>query len=174
MQKPNKLTLIVIFGPPGVGKTTLADVLHDELAYTAHIGVDHIKRFISQFREIPAHQTVSRAVINAMAVEYLKNGINVIIEQSMSRSEVEKLEEIAKQHVARFLAYRLDAPTEVLRERTAERSVRLGKPLIADEEMNDFLKMHDENDYANAKILNAVEMDTRMQADTVLRDVLEK
>ncbi len=43
MKKTRNLSLIVIYGVVGAGKTTLADFLHNDLSYTAHIGVDPTK-----------------------------------------------------------------------------------------------------------------------------------
>jgi predicted kinase len=171
MNRPQQLLLIAIYGPAGAGKTTLVDLLHDELSYTAHIGVDHIKRFISEFRDIPAHQEVSRKVIYAMTAGYLKNGINVICEQGMSRLDLETLEGIAKDAGAKFLAYRLDASQDVADERASKRQAAAGKAPVSKEEADKLFRAHQENDYPHARILDSETMSTQQMADEVLKDI---
>jgi predicted kinase len=172
MKKLKNLSLIIIYGAPGAGKTTLADLLRAELSYTAHIGVDHIKRFISEFREIPSHQEVSMKVINAMAEEYLRNGINVIVEQGINRSQVETLEKIAQRNNAKFFVYRLEASTDVRKERVAERTTKLGKPEIPKEVIDSLTKIFNENDYPSTQVFDSGKINAREKADLILKDLL--
>ena len=171
MNKPSKLSLIIIYGPAGAGKTTLADLLHDELAYTAHIGVDHIKRFISEFKTVSSHQEVSKSVINAMAGEYLQHGINVIVEQGMNGAEIAALKGIADQHGTNCLVYRLDASRAVLDERVADRTEKLNKPTIPKETIEALLKTHGDTTYPDTAVFDSGEMTTREMADRVLNDL---
>ena len=46
-----KLFLILIDGPMGSGKTTISQILHSKLKRTAYIGLDRVKRFISDFKK---------------------------------------------------------------------------------------------------------------------------
>jgi adenylate kinase family enzyme len=78
----------VIHGPPGTGKTTVAKELQEKLPWTAYIGVDHLKRFISLFREHPEHGEISRQIVYAIVPIYLEYGINVILEQVLSEPEI--------------------------------------------------------------------------------------
>lgn len=171
MKKCKSLSLIIVYGPPGAGKTTLADSLHEELSYTAHIGVDHIKRFISEFRIIPSHQEVSKKVINAMTDEYLKNDISVIVEQGISRKEMEELKEIAIMHKAEFFVYRLEGTREVFDMRADERMIALGKPLIAREMLDALFKIYQENDYPSTRTFNSEIMSTQEIVDIIFRDI---
>lgn len=171
MYKREKLFLIVIIGPAGAGKTTLADFLHDELAYTAHIGADHIKRFISQFREISSHNIVSRKVINVMVDEYLKNSINVIVEQGMSTQEIEVLKEIADINDVDFFIYYVEAPRDIFEKRTAERSEKLNKPFIPKEQMDDLIKKYKDNTFPSNRIFDSGEMSTKEMGEIILKDL---
>lgn len=171
MKKLKNLTLVVIYGPPGAGKTTLADLLHSKLSYTAHIGVDHIKRFVSEFREIKGHQDVSKSVVNAMADEYLKNNISVIVEQGMGSSEIIKLKEIADKHSADFFVYRLEASHEILDQRVIERTTKLGRLTIPKETIDELRKSFQENEYPSTRIFNSDVMSAEEKTEKVLEDL---
>ena len=103
--KGKQLFMVVIHGPMGSGKTTLADLLHNEIANTAHFGADHIKWLVSDFKNVPSHTQVAKNMVPIMAEGYLKQGINLILEQAFSETEIKTLEEIAKRHSAQFLVY---------------------------------------------------------------------
>lgn len=145
--------------------------MHDELSHTAHIGVDHIKRFISEFRENPSHQLVSRKVINAMVGEYMKNGISVIVEQNSSRKEIEDLKAIAEAYSADFFVYRLEASEPVLSRRVAERTAKLNKPEIPQADLDEQARIFNENDYPSTRIIDSGNLDTMAQAELVLKDL---
>ncbi|MDB5224701.1 MAG: hypothetical protein JWO43_323 [Candidatus Adlerbacteria bacterium] len=172
MMKPAKLSLIVIYGAPGAGKTTLADLLHTELSNTAHIGVDHIKRFISEFREVASHQDVSKKVINAMAAEYLQNHISVIVEQGIDLNELNALKEIAAVNSAEFFVYRLEISRDLADKRAAERMEALGKPAIPQEVLDTLNRTHEGVDYSNTAVLNSGELTTQEMADRILKDLI--
>ncbi|MEI7765643.1 MAG: AAA family ATPase [bacterium] len=173
MKKTKQLSLIAIYGASGAGKTTLTDLLHGDLSYTARLGTDHIKRFISEFRTIESHNKVSRKVINAMAVEYLKNGISVIVEQGMERSEIEELEKIAKENGAKFFAYSLNVAREIIDERVTKRSLELGKQITPKEKLDFFHKRHLDNDYPHVTATFDTGMFTSREiADQILNDLI--
>ncbi len=171
MENPKALSLIVIYGTAGAGKSTRAELLHKELSNTAHIGVDHIKRFISEFREVASHQDVSLKIINAMAREYLRNNISVIVEQGMSASEIEVLEKIAQECEAKFFVYRLDASREILAARVEERTNRLNKPIISQEHIDTMYKTHVENNYPSTRVFDSGKVEAAEFVDVVLRDL---
>ena len=171
MKEAHRLFLIVLFGPPGAGKTTLADALKAELKNTAHIGVDHIKRFISEFRETPSHQVISKKVINAMSEEYLNNGINVIVEQGMSGDEIRNLEKIAKDHEADFFVYGLNADSSILKDRVFERSTKANKPLVPQHEIEEHTKVYYANDYLSTVFIDTGKFDEKERMEIILKNL---
>ena len=86
--KSNRLFMVIIHGPMGSGKTTLADLLHDEIANTAHFGADHIKWLVSDFKNVPSHTQIAKNMVPLMADGYLKQGINLVLEQAFTASEI--------------------------------------------------------------------------------------
>jgi predicted kinase len=171
MYKRDKLFMINIIGAAGVGKTTLADFLKNQLIDTAHVATDHIKRFISQFREVPSHNIVSRNVVNAMADEYLKNGISVIVEQGMDNEEIEKLKKIANQHSADFFLYRIEAHEDIRTQRVAERTTKTNKPMMSKETMDKLFNRYQKNTHSANQTFDSGKLSTEEMANLILEDL---
>lgn len=170
MYTREKLFMVVILGTAGVGKSTTAELLKNSVRNTAHVSIDHIKRYISEFREVSSHIQVSRRVANAMIREYFASGIHVIVEQAMDRKEVEELEKIAKEGGADFFVYRLEAVPEIRLARLKERVERIGQPVMSQETMDILLQIYNENDYPavhtfDAGVLSTDEIVAKMMED---------
>ena len=174
MYKSEKLFVIAILGPAGVGKTTLAEFLKNQLENTAHVSSDHIKRYISQFKEVESHNIVSRNVTDAMVVEYLKNGISVIVEQGMNHEQLQKLEDIAKTHDAIFLVYKVEAHSDIRMARIAERAERTKQPVMSEKTINILETIYKENTYIPTRIFDSGIIGTEEIASTILEDLKVK
>lgn len=163
--------MVVILGTAGVGKSTTAEQLKNKIRKTAHVSIDHIKRYISEFKEISSHIQVSRRVANAMIREYLSNGIHVVVEQGMDRKEVEELESIAKEYNTDFYVYRLEASSEVRLARLKERAERIGQPVMSQETMDILLRIYNENDYPETHTFDAGALSTEEIVEKILEDI---
>lgn len=172
MKKLRELTVVVLYGPPGAGKTTLAEALHKELVDTAHMGIDHIKRFLSKFRQEPVYEEISKKVINSMIIEYLKNNISVIVEQGMNKEEIEAVEQIAKSYNAKCCVYRLEAHEDILDKRVEERTIRLNKPTIPREVIDSYRKVFNSNDYVPDRVIDSGSMEISEKINLILGDIL--
>ena len=152
--KSNRLFMVIIHGPMGSGKTTLADLLHDEIANTAHFGADHIKWLVP-----------------LMADGYLKQGINLVLEQAFTASEINSLEGIAQKYGAQFYVYGLNSDKEALRARIAERTQRLGKPEVSLEHINKSYDEYQQDTYKDGVLFDTQETSIRDIADRILKDL---
>ena len=171
MRKADGTFLIIIDGPMGAGKTTVAKLLHERLKRTALLGLDRIKWFISDFKRIPEDNEIVRNVVAAMTKEYLRQGISVIIEQGMRKDSIEKLKKMARQNGATCLVYQLEAPKRLLLERVHERPRLPGKPRISNARIERNYKFHQENKYAKAIVFDAEKMTAKQIANRIMKDL---
>ena len=163
--------MVVIHGPMGAGKTALADLLHDEIANTAHFGADHVKWLVSDFRNVPSHTQIAENMVPVMAEGYLKQGINLILEQAFTAKDIKILEDISNKFGAKFYVYGLDANKETLNKRIAERTQRLGKPEISIVHINQSYERYKQNMYKEGFLFDSEKISIREMADKVLADL---
>lgn len=123
--------LLIIDGPMGAGKTTVAKILHEKIKHTAHIGLDRIKWIVSGFQRTPMQNEMTRSVVLEMTKEYLHQGVNVIVEQGMKTEQLAIYKKLARKNKAGYLVIRLNASKEVLFERVRQRLPSPGKPKVS-------------------------------------------
>lgn len=155
----------------GSGKTTLADLPHDEIADTAHLGADHVKWLVSDFKNVPSHTQVAKNMVPVMAEGYLKQGINLILEQAFTTEEIKSLERIAEQYGAQFYLYRLDTDRTILNERIVERTQRLGKPEVSTEHIDSSYSEYKQNMHEGGRLFDSNKVSIREMADSILQDL---
>ncbi|MBI3888823.1 AAA family ATPase [Candidatus Nomurabacteria bacterium] len=171
MKLKNKSFIILIDGPMGSGKTTVANILHLKLKRTSCIGLDKIKRFLSDFKRNPADNEISRNVVLAMTQEYLKQGINVIIEQGMKKEQIETFKKIAKKYCADIFIYQLYASKSLLQERVLARPGLIGKPKITKTRIERNYRIHTKNKHLNVPIFNSEELAPEQIANRILKEI---
>lgn len=91
--------LIVINGPPGCGKSTLAQMYADEHSLTLNLDIDRLRGSIGRWRDDPhAAGLLARAIALAAARTHLAAGHDVVIPQFLGRPEfLEQLENLASE-----------------------------------------------------------------------------
>lgn len=166
--------MILIYGPMGAGKTTVARILNSKLKRTAHIGLDRIKSFISDFKRNHNDNEISRNVMLAMVHEYFKQGINVMIEQVMGEKHIEIFTKIAKKYDARLFVYQIEAPKELLNSRIIKRTQASGKKPTPKSIIERSYKFHLENKYNKATIFNSEKMSPKEIANSIIKDLKRK
>jgi predicted ABC-type ATPase len=169
--RSKNLFVVIIHGHMGAGKTALADLLHDEIADTAHFGADHIKWLVSDFRNVSSHTKVAKNMIPIMADGYLTQGINLILEQAFSAEEIKSLELIAQKFGAKFLVYGLNADRSILSKRIIERTQRLGKPEIPTTHVDKSYEEYKRNMHEGGGFFDSEKISIREMSDVILKDL---
>lgn len=72
--------LLIIDGMTGAGKTTTTRLLADSIPRLAVVGMDKIKKFISDFERGERDNLIARDVTFEMTRSYLEHNISVVIE----------------------------------------------------------------------------------------------
>ncbi|SDS20872.1 AAA family ATPase [Jiangella sp. DSM 45060] len=96
--------LVVLNGPPAVGKSTLAQRYAADHALTLNLDVDRVRDLIGGWRDDPgAAGLLARAVAVAAARAHLRAGHDVVVPQLVARPGfLEELEAVAAQAGAAF------------------------------------------------------------------------
>lgn len=168
-----KTSFIIIDGPMGAGKTTVAALLHPKLRRTAMVANDRIKWFVSDYNRRRKDTDITRKVVLAMCEEYLRNGISILMPQSFVHdSSMALFTRLAKRMRCRLRLYRLAAPRSVLlervtkRPRAAEARTHLPKSRILRN-----LRLHAKRHYEGAMILDTSILSPQQVANRILKDL---
>lgn len=120
--------LIVLNGPPGIGKSTLAQLFADEHPLALNLDLDSVRRMLGQWAQHPLEAgLLARAMTLEMARVHLRAGHDVIVPQFLGRPQfLAEAEQVAAEVGALFLEFVLmDGRDEAVRrfvDRTATSS----------------------------------------------------
>ena len=128
------MKLILINGPTGIGKSTIAQKVHQTLPLSFLLDIDAQRRYISGYKE---HRKQSGDLVLklslAMIENYLQNGHDVIIDKVFTDSQVsDKFLELGRKYNATVFEFVLNADKETLIARANERGYREGSMLTPD------------------------------------------
>ena len=126
--------LIVLNGPPGVGKSTLAQRYVDEHPMALDLDIDSLRRLLGRWREdVSRAGLLARAMSLTLAREHLGNGYDVVLPQYLGNPQfLAQAEAVAADTGAAFVEIMLmDDRDEVVR-RFNERTRRAQRPTHVD------------------------------------------
>jgi len=110
-------------GMSGAGKTTVTKLLLDKLPRTAHIGMDRIKKFISDFERGTIDNAIAREVTAVMARKYLDLGLSIIVDQPFKADdEVTAYNRMALDCAVPCYKFQLYADPDIALQRVIERT----------------------------------------------------
>jgi predicted kinase len=122
--------MIVLNGPPGCGKSTLAKMYAEDHPLSLNLDIDRVRSLLGRWRDEPqAAGLLARAIALAAARTHLTAGHDVVIPQFLGRLEfLEQAERLAGEVGAAFHEIvLLDSKDNALR-RFAERSSAAADP----------------------------------------------
>lgn len=139
-----KRFVIIINGPPGVGKSTISHAVWKKIPRTAIISLDEIKWLISDYKSNSFDLILANKVANSMAKEYLNKKINVIVEKAFCEYKyVEPFVKLAKRFKSKILIYNLEAPLNIIKKRARQRpktNLKHDKPRL---KLSKILRLYD-------------------------------
>jgi len=120
------MKLIIVNGPTGIGKSTVAKKIHEKLPLSFLLDIDAQRRYISKYKENRKESgELSLVVSRAIANEYLKSGHDVIIDKVIVNTTTALgFIELGKKHNADIYEFILNSSRETLIKRAEERGYR--------------------------------------------------
>ncbi len=155
--------LLLINGPPGVGKSTLAQRYADDHALALVVDVDAIRMQLGQWAAVDESKLVARDLARALIRAHLQTGHDVVVAQYLGRPEFrEKLRGEAEQNGARFVEVVVGDAVERVAARFRQRRAELASAGIE----------HPEGDLADADVTGEVKRASEaLVADASVRGV---
>ena len=135
------MKLILINGPTGIGKSTIAEIIHKKFPLSFLLDIDAQRRYLYGYRE---HRAESLALILELALaitdRHLASGHDVIIDKVFADPTVSSsFFDVGHKHGADTYEFILNADKDTLLTRATQRGFREGS-LLTPEKVEEFWK----------------------------------
>ena len=154
-------TAIIIRGPAGVGKSTVAELLHHKLVRAAHVNIDLFKQMISDESSVERTNIAHDTAMHFTKVLH-QHHYNIVVEEIFRSEHLAKWKEFLNSVGYEIHTYFLTAPLPLLIERDATRRIKTkGEAIIT--------KLHEEitpND--GEKVIDMSKLSRELAVDEIL------
>jgi predicted kinase len=127
---PDVPRLIVLNGPPAIGKATLARRYANDHALALALDIDSVRRLLGRWRDDPARAgLLARTMTLTLARVHLGSGYDVVLPQFLGRVEfLQEAEKVAKEAGASFHEFVLMSDRDDVVRRFNERTAASRDP----------------------------------------------
>ncbi len=159
------MKLILINGPTGIGKSTIAGKIHQVLPLSFLLDIDAQRRYINGYRENREKSLDLVLKLSLVMVEgYLQSGHDVIIDKVLTDAQIsERFLELGRRYGATVFEFVLNADKETSVARANERGYKEGSMLTPEkvpefwDGMQNYLKERTQAIVVNTKTMSADE-----------------
>lgn len=164
---------MLIDGPMGGGKSTVADLLKKKLEGVLFTGLDRLKWSIAGFNRTPKENKLVAHLVESISRTALEDGASVCIEQGFMRAEyMQPFIEMANELNVKLMIYQIEASREVLIERLIPRKTPEGaKTPVSREKIEKNIDIYFENKYKQAKIIDSQNLTPEQIAEIIMKDL---
>jgi len=170
-----KQLLIVIHGPSGSDKSTVADLVKVQIKPSVHLGSDRLRFHITDFKtdKIREHFDLTRDIMMGMVSDYLDKGFSIVCEDQFRKEHVEKLRDIANEKEVYFLSYEVSIDNDLRKSRIGTRNEKVGKPMPesivseGDWQYEEYMSNKDNN----SVVFDTGKLDPETIADRIIEDI---
>ncbi len=168
-----KQFLLLIDGMTGAGKTTTTHFLAKVLPRTAIIGMDKVKRFVSDFERGERDNAIAREIVLEMARKYLALGLSVIIDQPFNTvEEIQQYQSLASDCGARFYKYQLFTTPELAFTRITERQ-KEKEDKVPEERIKRNISLFQKRDDLGFITIDTSHLEPRVASELILEKIRE-
>lgn len=168
-----KQFLILLDGMTGSGKTTTASFIFQKLPRTAWIGMDKVKRFISDFEKGKRDNKIAKDIIFEMTKKYLELGISVIVDQPVKdEEELAKYENLVKEFGVECYKFQLFTTPEIAFNRVKERQGKKDPTTWStDERIKNNITYFKKRDAQGFICIDTTNLNEKEASDLILKEI---